>query len=222
MPAELLTNMLRALPIKTAPQTDTKLTLTSSLSYLLLLNTSRKRLREMGKQCMMQAEKRLPRNGKEGFLYGTIISTLTVLFMTTYSAIYFAGGLNGDVAWTIVKMLPIIWVIVMVIEPALIGRMAETLTAKMTKPEDSFNAKILFRILFTVLGMSAVMTLVGDIVGNGFHPDLFSSWLLNWPRNFVIVLAAESLVIQPIARFVMVKLHEAQDAKQALPAVVEE
>ena len=161
----------------------------------------------------MHLEKRLPRNGKEGLLYGTIISTLTVFFMTTYSAIYFAGDFNGEVAFTILKMLPIIWIIVMIIEPVIFGRIAEALTAKFTKPEDSFNSKILFRILFTVLGMSAAMTLIGDVVCNGFHSELFSNWLHNWPRNFVIVLAAESLVIQPIARFAMVKLHDSQDEK---------
>lgn len=164
----------------------------------------------------MQLEKRMPRNGKEGFLYGSIISTLTVLFMTVYSAVYFAGAFDGDVALTILKMLPIIWIIVMLIEPLIFGRIAEALTAKFTKQSDSFNAKILFRILFTVIGMSAAMTLIGDIVGNGFHGKLLSNWLHNWPRNFVIVLAAESLVIQPIARFAMVKLHDAQDRKAVL------
>lgn len=161
----------------------------------------------------MQQEKRLPRNGKEGLLYGTIISTLTVIFMTSLMVILSAGEFNGEVAFAILKTLPIIWIIVMIIEPALIGRMAEALTAKFTQPTDSFNAKILFRIVFTVIGMSVIMTFVGDIVGNGFHPEIFSNWLQNWPRNFVIVLLAESLVIQPIARFAMVKLHDSQDKK---------
>ncbi|MBF6634626.1 MAG: DUF2798 domain-containing protein [Planococcus sp. (in: Bacteria)] len=161
----------------------------------------------------MHLEKRLPHNGKEGLLYGGLISTMTVLFMTSFSVIYFAGEFNTDIAWSIVKMLPIMWIIVMIIEPVIFGRLAEALTAKLTTPSDSFNAKILFRILFTVLGMSAAMTLIGDIVGHGFHSELFSNWLANWPRNFVIVLIAESLVIQPVARFAMVKLHKAQDRK---------
>lgn len=163
----------------------------------------------------MHQEKRLPRNGKEGLLFGAIIATLTVIFMTSFSTIYFAGEFNGEIALAILKMLPIMWIIVMIIEPAIFGRIAESLTAKFTQPSDSFNAKILFRILFTVLGMSAAMTLIGDVVGNGFHSELFSNWLQYWPRNFLIVLAAECLVIQPIARFVMVKLHEAQDRKAA-------
>lgn len=166
----------------------------------------------------MQLEKRLPQNGKEGLLYGTIISTLTVIFMTSLMVILGTGEFNKEVAFSILKIMPIIWVIVMIIEPAIIGRIAEALTAKFTKPTDSFNAKILFRIVFTVFGMSMVMTFVGDIVGNGFHSELFSNWLHNWPRNLVIVLIAESLVIQPIARFVMVKLHEAQDRKAGIAA----
>ena len=71
----------------------------------------------------------------------------------------------------------------------------------------------MFRILFTVLGMSACMTLIGDMIGNGFSSEIFSNFLTYWPRNFLIVLIAESLVIQPIARFAMVKLLAAQDRK---------
>ncbi|MBK5485173.1 DUF2798 domain-containing protein [Peribacillus sp. TH16] len=127
----------------------------------------------------MKLETRLPRNGKEGALYGGIICTLTVLLMTTLSIILISEKLDG----------------------------------KFTEPADSFNAKILFRILFTVLGMSACMTLIGDIVGNGISSEIFSRFLTNWPRNFLIVLIAESLVIQPIARFAMVKLHAYQDKK---------
>lgn len=166
----------------------------------------------------MQQEKRLPRNPKEGLLYGSLISTMTVLFMTSFSTIYFAGTFNGDIAFSILKMVPIMWIIVMIIEPAIFGRLAEALTAKFTKPTDSFNSKILFRILFTVLGMSAAMTFIGDLVGNGFHAEIFHNWLQYCPRNFLIVLAAESLVIQPIARFVMVKMHDAQD-KKALASI---
>ncbi|RIE01707.1 DUF2798 domain-containing protein [Cohnella faecalis] len=161
----------------------------------------------------MNQEARLPRNGKEGALYGAIICTLTVLLMTSLNIILAAGELNAAVALTILKSLPIIWVIVMIIEPVLIGRIAEKLVGKFTEPTDSFNAKILFRILFTVLGMSVSMTLIGDMVGNGFSSEIFSRFLGNWPRNFLIALIAESLVIQPIARLAMVKLHAAQDKR---------
>ncbi|MBK5443775.1 MULTISPECIES: DUF2798 domain-containing protein [unclassified Peribacillus] len=161
----------------------------------------------------MKLETRLPRNGKEGALYGGIICTLTVLLMTTLSIILISEKLDGNVVLLILKTLPIMWIIAMIMEPVIIGPIAEKLVGKFTEPADSFNAKILFRILFTVLGMSACMTLIGDIVGNGISSEIFSRFLTNWPRNFLIVLIAESLVIQPIARFAMVKLHAYQDKK---------
>ena len=161
----------------------------------------------------MKKETRLPRNGNEGVLYGAIICTLTVLFMTSMNVILSTGELTMGTVLIILKAIPIIWIIVMIIEPVLIGPIAEKLVAKFTASTDSFNAKILFRILFTVFGMSIVMTLIGDIVGNGFNTDIISNFLTSWPRNFLMVLIAESLVIQPIARFVMVKLHASQDKK---------
>ncbi|WP_339267919.1 DUF2798 domain-containing protein [Paenibacillus sp. FSL R5-0470] len=166
----------------------------------------------------MNLETRLPRNGKEGALYGAIICTLTVLFMSSLNIILADGEFNGEVALSILKVFPIIWVIVMILEPVVIGRIAEKLTAKFTQPSDSFNAKILFRILFTVLGMSFVMTFIGDIIGNGLSSETFNHFLANWPRNFLIVLIAESIVIQPFARFVMVKLHASQDKKNSSAA----
>lgn len=163
----------------------------------------------------MNQENRLPRNGKEGALYGALICTMTVIFMTSLNIILAVGEFNQEVAVAILKTIPIMWIIVMIIEPVAIGRIAEKLVGKFTAPTDSFNSKIMFRILFTVLGMSIVMTLIGDIVGNGFSSEIFSRFLTNWPRNFLIVFAAESLVIQPIARFAMVKLHASQDRKQS-------
>ena len=161
----------------------------------------------------MKQETRLPRNGKEGALYGAIICTLTVLFMVSLNVLLAAGGFNQEAAFTIIKMLPIFWIIAMIIEPVFIGRIAEKLVEKFTKPTDSFNAKILFRILFTVIGMSVCMTLIADVILNGFSSEILNNFLMNWPRNFVIVLIAESLVIQPIARFAMVRLHASQDKK---------
>lgn len=162
----------------------------------------------------MEQEARLPRNGKEGALYGLIICALTALFMSSLGTILGAGKFDGEVALSILKIYPIMIVIAMLLEAVVIGRIAEKLAAKFTAPTDSFNAKILFRILFTVIGMSACMTFIGGVIGNGgLNSETFSNWLTNWPRNFLIVLVAESLVIQPIARLAMVKLHAKQDEK---------
>ncbi|SES38318.1 hypothetical protein [Psychrobacillus sp. OK032] len=164
----------------------------------------------------MHQDKRLPKNGKEGAIFGAIICTLSVLTIGSINMILAAGEFNGDVAMNMLIMLPIIWVIVMIIEPVAIGRFAEFLASKFISPTDGFAARIMFRTLFTVLGMSFTMTLIGDIMGNGFTTEIFSNFIQIWPRNFILALFLESVVIQPIARFAMVKMHEAQDRKAAV------
>lgn len=52
-------------------------------------------------------DNRLPRNGKEGALFGAIIVTLTALLMTSINVIIPRGEFNGDVVLTILKTLPI-------------------------------------------------------------------------------------------------------------------
>ena len=164
----------------------------------------------------MHQENRLPKNGKEGAIFGAIICTLSVLLIGSINIILAAGGFNKDVAMSMLITLPIIWVIVMIIEPVAIGRFAEFLSSKFISPTDGFAARIMFRTLFTVLGMSFTMTIIGDIVGNGFRTDFVAHFLQTWPRNFLIALFLESVVIQPFARFVMVKMHAAQDRKAAV------
>ncbi|HDR4440083.1 hypothetical protein BK720_02255 [Bacillus thuringiensis serovar brasilensis] len=163
----------------------------------------------------MHQENRLPRNSKEGVIYGTIIVTLSVLIIGSINMILAAGGFNQNVAMKMLINLPLIWIIVMIIEPLAIGRFAEFLSSKFISPTDGFAARIMFRTLFTVLGMSFTMTIIGEIIGNGFTPDIFDHFTHIWPRNFLMALFLESLVIQPIARLVMVKMHEAQDRKVA-------
>ncbi|MGJ9458067.1 hypothetical protein [Oceanobacillus sp. CF4.6] len=164
----------------------------------------------------MHQEKRLPKNGKEGAIFGAIIVTLSVLMMGSINIILAAGEFNKEVAMNMLIVLPIIWVIVMIIEPVAIGRFAEFLSSKFISQTDGFAARIMFRTIFTVLGMSFTMTIVGDIIGNGFTTEIFANFVQIWPRNFVIALFLESVVIQPFARFVMVKMHAAQDRKAAV------
>ncbi|MBQ0141115.1 MAG: DUF2798 domain-containing protein [Kurthia sp.] len=163
----------------------------------------------------MQREARLPQNGKEGFLYGAIIVTLTASLMSTVNVIINSpsSASAGDIFIEVIKILPVFWVIAMALEAIVVGRIAEALTAKFTQQSDSFNAKIFFRIVFTVFGMSFLMTMIGDIYSNGFDGGLFERFQTAWPRNILIVFLAESLIIQPIARFAMKKMHAAQDRK---------
>lgn len=164
-------------------------------------------------------EARLPHNGKEGFIYGIIICTVTVIVMMLVNLGIANGGIDLNVILNILKSLPVVVVIAMLLENLLVGRIAGKLMMKFTEPTDSFNAKILFNILFCVTGMSLIMTIVGAYVGQILGTHSFSlepiiTFPLHWPRNFCAAFWCEVLLAQPIARFAMKKLHKHQIDKQ--------
>ena len=61
-------------------------------------------------------ETRLPQNGKEGLLYGSIICLITVIVMLMLNIGTAFGGLTKDAFLVIVKMLPVIWIVAMLVE----------------------------------------------------------------------------------------------------------
>ena len=154
-------------------------------------------------------EKRLPMNKKEGIIYGTVICGITASVMCFYNLYLGFGNLTQEMLLTFAKSLPLFFVIAMLLENFVVRHFADALVQKFGHEEDSFNAKILFSILFTVLGMSFLMTFIGDVVGHGLmiNGSTFGRFVHAWPRNFGVVLALEILVAQPIARKVMVMMH---------------
>ena len=62
--------------------------------------------------------------------------------MLSLNVILAAREINSDVALTIIKLLPFIWIVAMNIEPVLIGRIAEKLVEKFTNPTVSSMPKL--------------------------------------------------------------------------------
>lgn len=155
-------------------------------------------------------ENRLPHNAKEGMLYGAIICAITAIIMSTVNISLGFGKFDTEVLLIVLKSLPLVWIIAMLLETLVVGRIAEKLMHTFSDATDGFNAKILFTIFFTVIGMSLSMTVIGDMMGNGISLASFAA-LAHWPRNFCIALFCELLIAQPPARFVMKKLHERQE-----------
>lgn len=155
----------------------------------------------------MPFDDRLPHNAKEGAIYGGTICFLTALVMTTFNIVVSAPESAAEALQSIAFYFPVMFVIAMLIEPLLVGRLAEKAMHRLSPATDSTNAKILFRMVFTVFGMSLIMTGMGSLIA--FGSDGWLSRMVNdWPRNFFIVLLLEALIVQPIARAVMVKLHQ--------------
>ena len=152
-------------------------------------------------------EKRLPKNNKEGLIYGLTISIVTVTLMVLLN-IGTEKGINKDSLIIMLKSIPIFIILAMLIETFIIGRLSSKLVDIFTEPSDGFNTKILFNILFCVTGMSITFTLIGTIINTGISQELIENFLKHWPRNFCIALWIEMLLAQPLARNIMKQIHK--------------
>ena len=154
-------------------------------------------------------EKRLPRNGKEGLLYGGVIALITVIIMLFLNVGTVFGTINKEVIIAIIKLTPIIWLTAMIIESLFVGKISEKLVEHFTESTDGFNTRILFNILFCVTLMSAIMTIVGGMIGSSkVTLEPFETFLSHWPRNFCVAFWCEILLAQPAARAVMKIIHK--------------
>ena len=141
----------------------------------------------------MHLDKRLPHNAKEGALYGGIICCFTALYMTVFNVRLAVGAFNAEAMWAIAKYFPLMFVIAMVVEPLIVGRLAEKAMHTLSPATDSGNAKIMFRMVFTVFGMSLLMTSIGNAIGFGLHGGLLARIAHDWPRNLLVVLVAKAV-----------------------------
>lgn len=160
----------------------------------------------------MEFYNKLPRNKKEFILFMAIVSIISVNIIGPIISC-FQTGFSVESWINTLHILPFIWLSVIVLV-LLTKKPAEYMKNRIVKREDSFNAHIIVNILCNVFMMSIVLTIVGEWIGSGqitMHP--IENFIYNWPRNFAVAFAVELLIAQPIARFAMVKLHQAIDSK---------
>jgi uncharacterized membrane protein YeaQ/YmgE (transglycosylase-associated protein family) len=155
----------------------------------------------------MEFHMKLPRNRKEFVLFMAVISMISVNIIAPLIT-FFEMGFYMSVWVDTLRVIPFIWIAVIALV-LLTYKPAEWLTARIVKEGDSFGAHIVINILFTVFLMSIVLTVVGTWIGTR-HLRLF---FYKWPRNFAISFFVEAVIAQPIARFVLLKLHQHQDSK---------
>ncbi|WP_242542787.1 DUF2798 domain-containing protein [Vagococcus fluvialis] len=158
----------------------------------------------------MIKEKNLPHNKKEGLLYGSTIAIITVLFMVILNTYINLGTISYIHIPQILKLIIILFIIAMLLENFVVSYFVNKLNTYFVHEKDSFNARILFTILFTVIGMSFTMTWIAPFVSSGFELSTisFNLFISNWPKNFGIVFALELLIAQPLARKLMVVIHK--------------
>ena len=157
---------------------------------------------------------KLPRNKKEFALFMAIVSIASVNIIAPLITC-FEAGFHLYIWKDVLTVLPYIWISVIAIV-LLTYVPAEKMTAKLVAKEDSFNAHIIVNTLCTVLMMSVFLTVIGTWIGTrSVTLEPITRFFYKWPRNFAISLFVEMCIAQPIARFVMLKMHLHGDKKTA-------
>ena len=161
----------------------------------------------------MHGETRLPQNGKEFALFIEIISILSVNIIAPL-IMGFEFGFSKKVYFDTLQVIPFIWICVILFVTLVSNPIVNKLIQKFIEPNDGFNARILFTILFSVTILSILLTVIGSWIGmREISLEPIQTFFYNWPRNFFIAFWVEVLIAQPIARFIMKKIHASQARK---------
>ncbi|MGG3941412.1 hypothetical protein ABEV54_08220 [Peribacillus psychrosaccharolyticus] len=161
----------------------------------------------------MHKEARLPQNAKEGIIFLLIISIISVNTIAPI-IVGLERGFSKDVYLGTLKIIPFMWVIVVLLVRLVSGPIVGKVLPKFVGKTDGFNARILLNTLLNVTVLSICLSIIGTWVGTGeVNLEPFTNFFHIWPRNFGVAFWIELLIAQPIARFVMKKMH----ARQALP-----
>lgn len=160
----------------------------------------------------MEFYMKLPRNGKEMSLFIAIISIISVNIIAPLITC-FEMGFKLKIWGQCLNILPFIWISVIILV-LLTHKPADLMTKRIIKKEDSFNAHIIINTLCTVFIMSIFLTIIATWIGmKKISMEPIQMFFYKWPRNFAIAFAVELIVAQPIARFIMYKLHILSDKK---------
>lgn len=157
---------------------------------------------------MQYRENRLPQNAKEGILFLLIISIISV---NTIAPIIMGleREFSKEVYIDTLKIIPIMWVVVVLLVRLVAGPLVGKIMPKFVGQTDGFNARILLNTVLNVTVLSICLSIIGTWIGMGeVTLDPFKNFLHIWPRNFAIAFWIELIVAQPIARFVMKKMHQ--------------
>ena len=153
---------------------------------------------------------KLPRNKKEFAIFLAVISIISVNIIAPLIT-FFEFGFYFNVWINVLRILPFIWISVISLV-LLTFKLVETITDRIITKTDSFNAQILTNIFCSVFIMSIFLTILGTWIGTrtiSFEP--IKLFFYKWPRNFAISFFVELLIAQPIARFIMTKIHQEAD-----------
>ncbi|MDO5518447.1 MAG: hypothetical protein Q4F66_12910 [Clostridium sp.] len=154
----------------------------------------------------------MPRNKKEGIIFGICMCFVMVFFMGMLNISIHHGAFNGEVMMICLKAFPVTFIIAFILEGAIVGKINGMLMAKFCNEKDSANAKILFNCFFIVTCMSLFMTFIGGMLGGDSLSLITREFFIRWPRNFCAAFFLNIVVAGPISRAILRMIQSKSDA----------
>ena len=155
----------------------------------------------------MEFQRRLPQNLRETVLFMAIISVISVnLIAPVITGLEIGFSVQHWAA--VMPQLPLLWLSVIILV-VLTQQPAAKMAGWFLGEQPSFRAAMLITAMCNVFLMSLVLTIIGTWIGTGqVTMTPVTHFFSKWPRNYTIALIVEAFIAQPIARWVMARLHQ--------------
>lgn len=153
----------------------------------------------------------MPRNKKEGIIFGVCMCFIMVFFMGMLNISIHHGRFDKEIMMICLKAFPITFIIAFILEGAVVGKINGMLLAKFSGEKDSVNAMILFNCFFIVTCMSLIMTFIGGLLGGDNLSIIAREFFIRWPRNFCAAFFLNILIAGPVSRFILRKIQNNSD-----------
>ena len=146
----------------------------------------------------------MPETKFQDFVYTLIMAFFFFYLMVCYNISIHTGGLSNFVFIEAFKELPFMWIVAIILEFFLIGKIAHNLTFKVLNPKKTPNIIISYGISIVIVSfMCPIMSLIATIFINKPSLDIFiSSWLQSMVLSFPMAMCFQLFYAGPIVRFI--------------------
>ena len=159
----------------------------------------------------------MPETKFQDFIYTLIMAFLMVYVMICYNISIHTGGLNNFVFIEAFKELPFMWIVAIILEFFLIGKIAHRLTFKVLDSKKTPSIIISYGVSIVIVSfMCPIMSLVATIFINKPSLDIFiSSWIQSMVLSFPMALCFQLFYAGPFVRFIFKLIFKNKLSKKA-------
>jgi len=138
----------------------------------------------------------MPRNKKEGIIFGVTMCFLMVCGMSAYN-LALVGKLNF--AKFAVGLIPG-FIVAFFFDTVIVGPVVKKIAFKLPIDKNSKLQIILAISLLMVIGMVTFMSIFGLLMRPEMPQNIVSAYFIGWGMNFIAALPLQLLIVGPISR----------------------